>query len=202
MSADVDRGKFIEEEDDGLPPGEALPAWAEDDGEDEEYLSPATPAPPAPPAPPPAFEDEEEAAIKRSKLLELDVPAHTVCSGCSRQISQVAIELRRTNLSTPEGAIHGTALAQTLNGRIKVIRALQDRLKSSHGTQAWLLLARAAGVLELISRDLRETAPGRHRPGAQAGKAVALTQQARAMQSLQVRLRPQQEVATFGADVI
>ena len=55
------------------------------------------------------------------------------------------------------------------------VQALQERLKSSHGAQVWVMLLRCASVLELIARDLRETTSGHYRPGAQAGKAVALT---------------------------
>ena len=141
--------------------------------------------------------------LKRSKALELDVPTDMVCSGCVRTLHAIVGELRRSDLSrTNDGAMRAVELAQTLTSRIKVIRALQERLKSSHGAQVWVMLLRCASVLELIARDLRETTSGHYRPGAQAGKAVALTKQAQHLQQLSVRLRPQQEVATFGQDVI
>ena len=196
---------------DGLPPGDPLPAWDED--EDEDVPAPVVsfeePPPPPPPPPPPqqqlaaAPADADEAALKRSVELELDVPPHMVCSGCVRTLNAMSSELRSASLTRSNAAaLHATELAQKLTSRIKVIRALQERLKVTHGAQVWLLLVRCAGVLELIARDLRETTAGVHRPGAQAGKAVALTKQAQALQQLQVRLRPQQEVASFGRDVV
>ena len=131
------------------------------------------------------------------------MPPDKVCGGCVRVLQNIVYELRRTDLShSNDGAMRAVELAQALTSRTRVIRALQERLKTSHGAQVWVMLVRCAGVLELIARDLRETTVGRHRPGAQAGKAVALTKQAQHLQQLSVRLRPQQEVATWGQDVI
>ena len=51
------RDKSEEEEVDGLPPGDPLPPWAEDEDDEEAYgqpaLPPPPPQPPQPPRPPP-----------------------------------------------------------------------------------------------------------------------------------------------------
>ena len=207
------RARDLIDDDDGLPPGDPLPPWAEDEGEEMQAsvhfdASPASPAVTAPPQPPPqpiVVDDDgaDENAVQRSKALELDVPPDKVCGGCVRVLQNIVYELRRTDLSrSNDGAMRAVELAQALTSRTRVIRALQERLKTSHGAQVWVMLVRCAGVLELIARDLRETTAGHHRPGAQAGKAVALSKQAQSLQQLSVRLKPQQEVATWGQDVI
>ena len=169
---------------DGLPPGDPLPAWDED--EDEGVPAPMVSFEEPPPTSPQqqlvvAPLDDDEVALKRSVELELDVAPHMVCSGCVRTLHALSNELRSASLTRSNAAaLRAAELAQKLTSRIKVIRALQDRVKVTHGAQVWLLLVRCAGVLELIARDLRETTAGVHRPGAQAGKAVALTKQAQA----------------------
>ena len=146
--------------------------------------------------PPPSldpFSEEEEAIIRRKQLM-LDQPTHAVASYAARSTEGVLIEMRRgAIIRSSAGALRGAELAQQLSSTLKIVHALQERMKTN--VPAWITLSRFQGVVGLIARDLRETRPGSNTAGANAGRCVALTKQVDAMRSLQVRLRPAQVAA-------
>ena len=141
----------------------------------------------------PFAEDEEE--VSRQKRLMLDLHPHTVVGNCVRSVNNALVEMQRGDIIRSNGGALAVELAQQLNSTLPIIKALQDRLKSTHGAVVFVTLARFHAVVELIARDLREIRVGRSTAGANAGRCVALSKQIDAMRALQMRLKPSQTAA-------
>ena len=164
----------------------------------EEYTTNYAAQRPATAPPPqhmlPFAEDEEE--VSRQKRLMLDLHPHTVVGNCVRSVNNALVEMRRGDIIRSNGgALYAVELAQQLSSTLPIIKALQDRLKRTHGAVVFVTLARFHAVVELIARDLREIRVGRSTAGANAGRCVALSKQIDAMRALQMRLKPSQTAA-------
>ena len=146
----------------------------------------------------PAREKEsEEEAVNRRKALEIDSPPHAVLTKSTRIIDEVVDALRYSRV----GVFDELKLTDPLNTRIVVLKELQKRLSTTHGSQVWVVLARCISTLKMVTEQLRDLDVSQDSPGANAARVVGLVQQGHALRQLSVRLRPTQEVVC-GAAVI